>query len=234
MTTQTVMAIAAGAAVYVWLQNLPWWTVAVGWGFGLTTENAAIMSADLLVGLGLAIYLKARDYEVKRDSDEQSALIFLLRLRQLLTVRGTLAGALEEMGYRVSRSGSDSGEEVIKDVADQYRVASLTFVSRVGTLIRRHGGSLQPLLDWAAESIQHMQSRRHARQLEEAAQRSTIIVLSLAPWGVIAIFRIMVPAFYRALTSSIIGYGALGLVGVTTFSVFVTLAYHMRKEAYLR
>jgi hypothetical protein len=232
--TQMVIAVAWGSAVYVWLQELPWWTLAAGWGFGLTTADPAIMSANLVVGMGLGVYLKARAYEVKRDSDEQSALIFLLRLRQLLAVRGTLAGALDEMGYRPSRNSSDSGEEVIKDVAERYRVASLTFVSRVGDLVRRHGGSWQPLLDWAAETIQHAQSRRHARQLEEAAQRSTMIVLSLAPWGIVAMFHVMVPSFYRVLTHSPIGHGTVLLVGAVTCGVFAVLAYHMREEARMR
>ena len=229
--TAAVGMAAAGMAMYAWLRGWRWWALALGWDVGLAMRGPAAMLAGLGAALGGTFYLEARHFEHWRDHDEQRALVFLMRLKQLLPIKGTLAGALDEMGYRPASLGADAAEHVIADVAAQYRVASLTFLSRVALIVRHHGGSLEPVVTWAADRIQQNQSRRYTRQLEAAAQHATILVLAFAPWAVIGVFRLVVPSFYRIMTSTLIGHSTVVLVGVVTLIVFLVLASHTHREA---
>ncbi len=229
-----VWAAAAGSAAWVWLTGGMWWTLAAFWAWGLILQAPGVMVGGLFTAVGWNELLKARRFAVSRDRDEQAALLFLVRLDQLLRVRGTLAGALQDMGYRSPLGGSAAGEKVLAQVADGYQVSALSLVSRVARVVQRHGGSLSPLLAWAIDAVHGAQSRRHGRQLEEAAQRSTVVVLAFAPWAIVGIFRMVVPTFYQVLSTSSLGAGTLAGIGAATAVVLIILARHENREAMLR
>lgn len=229
-----VWATFAGSAVWVWMTEGLWWPLAAFGGWGLLLQSPGVMVGGLLTAVGWNQLVTARRCAVGRDRDEEAALLFLVRLDQLLRVRGTLAGALQEMGYRSPLRGADAGERVLAQVADGYQISALSFVSRVVRVVHRHGGSLAPLLAWAVDAVHGAQTRRHARQLEEAAQRSTVVVLAFAPWAIMGIFRVAVPGFYHALASSPMGGGTLAGIGIATAVVLSILAHHERREAMLR
>lgn len=229
-----VWAAAAGLSVWLWLNDLPWWLVAAGWVLGLLAMDPAMMIAGMAEGLGATHFIRAQAYGRARDLDEQKALLFLVRLQQLLNVKGTLSTALDDMGYRAAWGGGDAAERVLEDVARRYRVRALDFVSRVALTIRRHGGALIPLVSWAADTIQQGQSQRQARKIEDAARHTTIVVLAAAPIGIIAVFRLVIPSFYQALSRTVIGNGAILLIGGITCGVLVLLARQTWKEADVR
>ena len=232
--TALAAASAACAAVLAWLMDLTWWYPSLGWAAGLIMRNPAAMAWGIWTGTALAFYQRAAQHEARRDRDEQEALLFIIRLRQLLTVKGTLAGALDALGYRSGWQSADASEHVLVQAAGHWRIHALSFAARAAAAVRKHGGELGPLLDWAADAIQKNQSRREARRLEEGAQRATMLVLALAPWGVVAVLRLLVPSFYRALNQTTVGTAALLAVGCTTTIVFVILSLHIEKEARIR
>lgn len=232
--TEVACAIVAGVGFYIWIREVPAWPAAIGMIFGLVQHSPTMITVGVGVGLGFALYLQAAAFENQRDHDEQTAMLFLVRLRQLLGVTGTLGGALDEMGYRSLSVGSDAAEQLVSRLSQDLRVGVLSFLGRVALLVRRHGGSLVPVVDWAADGIQKSQSLRHARQLEEAVQRSTIVVLAVAPGGVLFIFRFIVPSFYRIILTTGIGHFAILMIGAVTFGVLMILSQHIRKEAEVR
>lgn len=229
-----VEASLVGIGVFMWLRGQTAWFLVAGFGVSFITGDDWMMLAGLGLGWGLAWYEQARQWESRRDEAEQAALVFIVRLRQLLDVTGSLAGALDEMGYRSGWAGADAGERVLDDIAQHFQVAPLIFFARVAYMIRRHGGSLSPVADWASDTIQSATALRQARRLEEATQRSTMVILALAPLGMLGVFRALVPSFFQALRSSQVGDGAIALVGVSTFTVFAVLAHHVRKEVQTR
>lgn len=194
-------------------------------------RDGVAMAAALIGSLGFTALGEAERFEKKRDADEFQSLLFLERLRQLWRVRGTLAGALDDMGYRPRRGSRDSAEEVLSEIANRFQVRSLTLVSKVTSIVRRHGGNLEPLLAWGAGSIQEGQARRYARQMEEQARRATVRILALAPVGVVAVFRFFIPTFYHTLKTTLMGSAALFVVGVSTGVVTWVLAFQVRREA---
>lgn len=229
-----VWAVASGLAVFVWLQRWPWWPLACGWDLGLVTRDSIAMVSGLAMGFGFAGYQLAQKYEKTRDHDEQEALMFVERLGQLLRVRGTLSAALDEMGFRTDWHGSDAGERILLGVADRRQVAALTTVSRMAHVLRRYGGTLDPVLEWASAAIHEGQTRRYGRQMDEAARRATILVLALAPVAVTAIFGAFIPSFYRTLMQTAVGGAAIGATGLVTGGVWLVMAYQIRKEARTR
>ena len=229
-----VAATLVGMALFVWLRKQVAWYLALAVVGGLLTKDDWILMAGLWIGLGLAWYREACQLELRRDKAEQAALLFVVRLRQLLGVKGSLAGALDDMGYRSGWAGGDASERVLTDIAGQIQVATLSFLARVALIIRRHGGSLQPVADWVSGAIQNAHGIRQARRLEEATQRSTILILALAPVGVVGVFRLLVPSFYRALCTSQLGDGTILFIGICTFGVLAVLAHHIQKEARAR
>ncbi len=222
---------AVGVAVWLWLRRWPFAFAAVGWGVGIGMRDGVAVTASLIASLGFTALGQAERYEKQRDADEFQSLVFLERLRQLWRVRGTLAGALDEMGYRSRRGTRDAAEEVLSEIAHAFQVRSLTLVSTVTSIVRRHGGDLEPLLAWGAGSIQEGQARRYVRQMEEQARRATVRILALAPVGVVAVFRFFIPSFYQALHNTLMGQAALLVVGVSTGVVTWILAIKVRKEA---
>ncbi len=226
-----VEATAVGMGVYVWLRGEAAWILATGFVVGMVMQDDWMMLSGLWIGLGLAFYRDACQAETRRGEAEQAALVFMVRLRQMLGVKGSLAAALDELGYRSQWGGGDAGEQVLQAVANQFRVASLSFLAQVALMVRRHGGSLLPVAEWASDAIQNRHALRQARRLEEATQRSTILILAFAPAGVLAVFRLLVPSFYQALLTSRLGDGTILGVGITIFAVFAVLAYYIRREA---
>lgn len=232
--TDAAMAMTCGVFVYAALVLRHRWPLAAGALSGVATQNPYVLIAGLMVGTAFSQYLDVMDYADGRDRDQQAALLFVVRLGQILTVRGSLAAALDEMGYRSSRVGSDAAERVLSRVAQDLRVEPLTFLTRAVAVVRRHGGSLSPVLDWARDAIQEAQGVRYARQLEEAVQRSTMVVLALAPWGVALLFRVFIPGFYQSLMTTRLGSIAVLAIGMTTYGVFWVMIRHMREEAWVR
>ncbi|NMP24890.1 hypothetical protein [Sulfobacillus harzensis] len=229
-----VGAVAASVAVFCWLKGWSGLYPAVGWALGLAMRDDAAMMAGLVAGVGLAALREAERFESRRDGDEFQALMLLERLRQLWRVRGTLAGALDEMGYRSRRRSPDAAEQVLAEVADALAVRSLSLVAKVAGVVRRHGGDLDPLLAWGTGSIQEGQARRYARQVEEQARRASIKMLALAPVGVVGVFRLLVPSFYHALATTWAGDLALWATGATTAAATGVLSWQVRKEARVR
>lgn len=227
-------ALIVASGVYARLRGLPLWMAAAGVLFGALQDSPALVAAGLMVAWGFGWYSQSVRQTASRDGDAQAALLFLVRLRQLLSVTGTLSGALQEMGYRLSAVGGDASEQVLQNVANRLEVDVLSFVSRVAGLVRRHGGALGVVVEWAVQRLERQQALRFARRLEEAAQRTTIVVLALAPWGVLVLFRFVVASFYRSLLSTPLGHTVLLSIAGLTATVLAILASHIRGEARVR
>lgn len=227
-------ALITGIGIWTWLRRLAYWPTSLGLVFGVVQANPTLVMVGAAIGLSFAYYFNAEHFEAQRDRDEEASVLFLVRMRQLLGVTGTLGRALDEMGYKTRSPAADAGEERLEELSRELDVGVLTFFAWVALLVRRHGGSLLPVTEWASQTIQHASALRHARQLEEAAQRSTIIVLALAPFAVLVMFRALVPSFYHILLGSPIGNAALLMVGAVTVAVLTVLTIHIRKEAHVR
>lgn len=224
-------SIAVGLLVYFGMRQYSFDWLWPAWWLGIFSRSPTFALVGLLDGVGMTLYMRARFFERQRDRDESELLLFLERLQQLLYVRGTLAQALDDMGYRAIWSGSDAGERILDEVARRYRVQSMTLFSRIAFVIRRHGGALIPLVSWVIDSINDEHAHRMARRLEEEARRTTIMILIGAPLAIIAIFRLILPSFYHTLRTTELGQVALTWVALSTLGVLIVLARVTSEEA---
>ncbi|MCY0878674.1 MAG: hypothetical protein OWU84_07035 [Firmicutes bacterium] len=226
-----VWAVAVGVLVFTWARGEAWWPQAAGWGLGLWAHDRTLMVVGMVDGTVVSYYLRMRRYAEDRSRDQAWALLFLVRLEQLLSITGNLASAIEEMGYRPVEPTETMAEHVLGRIAEAYRVKPLTFVSEAALFVRRCGGKLEPLVAWAKETIQANQVAHQKERLEHMARESTMVTLALAPLGVLVLFRLAIPSFFRVLCDTRLGDGTLALVGATTALVFGVLSGYQRKEA---
>jgi hypothetical protein len=226
-----VWAVAAGVSLITWATEGEWWPLAAGWWFGLWSGDQTLMVASLLDGAVIAYYLKMRRYAASRTRDQMLALLFLVRLEQLLAITGNLAAALDDMGYGATEPYGMLAEHVLERIAENYRVKPLLFVSRVAFLVRRYGGKLHPLIAWAKDTIQTDQIDRQQQHLEQIARESTMITLALAPIAILVLFRLMIPTFFRVLSDTRLGAITVAVVSTSTAAVFSILSRYHRQEA---
>lgn len=230
-----LLALMCGVMVFYWLTESSDWVLPVGLGVAtLTMSGWVILSFGLMLG-GLEMYLAATRFENKRDRQEQEAEVFLQRLAQLLQTHGTLSLALQDLGYRDHATGREPNpEHILSGLFHRWNVAVVGMVASASLAVAKHGGGLGPVVEQAAKKISRDRERRFQRQLDEAAKRTTMVVLALAPYGVMGALREMVPSMYAVLTTRIIGEVAVLLVGLVSGGVLAILALYVRKDGVSR
>jgi Flp pilus assembly protein TadB len=215
-------ALTIGAGFIGYRYQIPLYWATAGWVFGWLFHPAPIALNALIEGLGLDAYVWFRQRERVYETQEQQAALLLERLAQLLPVRGSLTAALDALGFR----GHDS-VSVLKNLAYTYQTDAVYALYRVVQATHDQGGNLLAVLDLAYRTLEEQRHRRYARQLELAPQQSTVVVLSLAPFVVWTVFRIVMTPFYTALIQSAIGRAAvLAQAGLQT-GVWAFLLFHM-------
>lgn len=174
-------------------------------------------------------------FERQRDRDEQEAEAFLRRLTQMLPTRSSLGAAIQELMPMVEASGGRrEAETVLEQLAERWQIGAMRLVARAARLIKRSGGSLDQVIGHAVRAMARDRRRRFQRRIEESARYTTIVVLAGAPFGVVALFRLALPAFYRELTDTPIGHATTMAVGLTTAGVLAVVTRHVRRGAAAR
>lgn len=227
-----VLAMAVGLTIWEAYHQRSVWPEALGWMVALPSRNMLWMVWGMMAGWGWSQLTEAVGKEKVRDRDEQAAETFLMQLAQLLPIRGALGAALDDMGYRALGESSPTG--VLEDFAGHCRVSALTMVSQVARRISRQGGSLLPVVREALRDIQSTRRARFERRPEEAAQRTTVMILGVAPVLLMAGFGLFLPTFYRALDGTSIGNLAVSLVGTSMTAVWWILAAHIERSSAAR
>ncbi len=228
---KALLAVMAGLLVFNWLSDSLAWVLPVGLGVAALTASIPIMISAGLILVGLEMYLNAARFEKRRDRQEQEAEVFLQRLAQLLKTHGTLSLALQDLGYRDRATGREPNpEHLLKDLFHRWNIAVVGMVASASLVVAKHGGGLQPVVEQAAKKISRDRERRFQRQLGEAAKRTTMLVLALAPYGVIGAIWALVPSMYAVLTSQLPGQVATVGVGFVGGAILAILALYIKKE----
>jgi len=141
--------------------------------------------------------------------------VFLQRLRQHLVLRGNLTSALAEVALP---SGVHRSEpvRVLDQLAVLWQSEPLKRLSTMAVVSSRHGGSLVTVMDDLLHRLVRDRQRRHGHRAEEAAQRSSIVVLGVLPIPMYLSLYWFAPTFYRILEGSVYGHVATTWVALTT------------------
>lgn len=232
---KVVLALMGGILVFNWLTESSNWVLPVGLGVAALSASTPIMISVGLILVGLEMYLSAARFEKQRDRQEQEAEVFLQRLAQLLQTHGTLSLALQDLGYRDHSTGREPNpEQLLRDLFHRWNVSVVGMVASASVAVAKHGGGLQPVVEQAAKKISRDRERRFQRQLDEAAKRTTMLVLALAPYAVIGVLRGLVPSMFAVLTTQVAGQMATVAVGAVGGLVLVVLAMYVKKEGMSR
>lgn len=230
-----LLAVMGGLVVYNWLTESSAWVLPIGLGLAAFSASTAVIISVGLILVGMEMYLNATRFEKKRDRQEQEAEVFLQRLAQLLQSHGTLSLALQDLGYRDHATGREPNpEHLLRDLFHRWNIAVVGMVASASLVIAKHGGGLQPVVEQAAKKISRDRERRFQRQLDEAAKRTTMLVLAMAPYAVMVALWALVPSMYAVLTTQLSGQLATVAVGLVGGLVLMVLAIHVKKEGTAR
>ncbi|MDA8195109.1 MAG: hypothetical protein M0Z53_14120 [Thermaerobacter sp.] len=230
MVTIILLSVASGLLVHAWMTDSADWWPGAAWALSIPARNPWLMLSALLAGWGLGLVQKAAIFERQRDRDEQQAELTLRQLARLLPQRGSLALALEDLGYSSVVRARDA-EGMLANLADQWRIEAFTVVGQVAHRAKQHGGALEPVIKQAISKIARDRRRRFQRHLDEAAKRATIQILAFAPYGILVMFAGVIPSFYHSLMSTALGHAVVLGVGLVTVLAMGALAVQIRKRA---
>ncbi len=205
-----------GLTAWQWLDRR-WWS----WIFPITVLAGAVLGNGWTVlwfggfGLSYARLLDALRQEAQHDRNQLTTEVFLQRLRQHLVLRGNLTSALAEV---VLPSGVHRSEpvRVLDQLAVLWQSEPLKRFSTMAVVSSRHGGSLVTVMDDLLHRLVRDRQRRHGHRAEEAAQRSSIVILGVLPIPMYLSLYVFAPTFYRILEGSVYGHVATTWVAMTT------------------
>lgn len=232
---KVIIAALAGLAAHRWITQARAWMLPVGLMGAMVWGSTWIMISVGLMLTGFEFYGRAREFERQRDRQEQEAEVFLQRLAQLLPTRGGLSLALQDMGYRDIQVGREPNpERLLVGLFKMWNVNAVGMVASAAQVVLRHGGALQPVVEQAARKIAQDRERRFQRHLEEAAKRTTVVILGFAPYFMMVMLRFMVPSMYMALLGNAIGKLAVVGVGLVSGGVLLVLGSHVMRDGQSR
>lgn len=227
-----VIAAMGGLSAFFFMRDSrQWFPGVIGIG-SFFFYSPWITGAILPVTVAWAFYSQAVSFEKQRDYQEQQAETFLRRLSQILPFSSSLNLALSEI---VSHGGgTGESDSVLQDIARTWDVEAIRLVAQAAVLVKRHGGSLQDVVNWSTRKITRDRRRRFTRQAEETSKRMTILLLAAVPLPLVMMFWIIIPKFYIALTTTLVGHITLVISALLDTGIVSVLAGHVWKGAQIR
>lgn len=226
-----ILATIGALVVYTWVSDSKMWALPLGIGaLTLTRSDWLLLSSGLALA-GLEVYFAAVRYEKHRNQQEQEAEVFLQRLAELLPLRGTLNLALQDLAADNLPAQSAADPVFWLDrVFSRWQVNAVGMVASAAHVASRHGGSLQAVVEQASRKIVRDRQRRFQRQLEEASQRTTILVLAFAPYLVMGLLWLIIKPMYEVLIGTGLGHGIVAAEGLTSGAILAVLGLHIKRD----
>ncbi len=157
------------------------------------------------VGVAFSRLQEAFTLEHEQDLLDFRSEMFLRRLRHHLAGHGALAAALAVTPLPAGIERSDP-QRTVDALADHWRSPVLHQLAELTAIANRHGGSLTAVIENLAQVLDRDRLRRQEHRSEEALQRTSIVLLALAPmamYGGVAIFH---PSFAQVISQTAPGH----------------------------
>jgi hypothetical protein len=212
-------ALAAGLAVYLAATRPHGWAAWAGAAVGLVTRQPGMAVGGMLTGLA---YHEWQQFgRAARGADEDDALLETVLHTLDFTERttGSLVAALEA-ALGVLRIRAADPAAAVQRLRQRWPHGVMERGGEGLLALVRYGGALEPVVQPMLAQLRQDRRWRWDLEAQLAGPRMTLWILSLAPWLVLAIFRLILPAFYSTLTGgpwgdpflTWCGASALGLV----------------------
>lgn len=187
---------------------------------GVFLGSPILAFAALIAGIGYHQIGLMRQWDRQRDRDDAAVEQFLQRLRFLESSGSSLHSALEHaLPKDMRQHGVHDLANVMDYAAKCWPVPALQRGLKAWDVAVRHGGRIDLLANQVLSQLQADRQLRWELQASLAGSFGTMIVLGLAPWLVVLIFRVDFPEFYKVLTTELIGQASLIMVAVITAGV---------------
>lgn len=196
---------------------------------GVLLGAPILAMAALITGIGYRQFGLMRQWARQRDRDDAEVEQFLQRLRLLESSGSSLHSALDRALPKDMRQHGDRDlADVMAHTAKRWPVPALKRGLKAWDIAARHGGRIDLLADQVLSQLQADRRLRWELQASLAGSLGTMIVLGLAPWLVVMIFKLAFSGFYKVLTTELMGQISLILVAVITAGVMAIAARESR------
>ncbi len=227
LTSTAELSAFVGLSVWQAMQQQWWsWIFPVSVLAGVVLGNAWTVMWFGAFGLSCARLIDALAQESESELNAIRSDVFLQRLRHALMRSQTLHQALSDLALPMGTHGVDPGQ-VLSRLADQWDAPVLRQLAKITRIANRHGGDLVPILDALTRRMERERRNRYAHRTEEAAGRTTIILLSVVPIPLYLSCALWAPEFYRILSTTLEGHLALAFVAVTTVAAHELLRWQV-------
>lgn len=221
-------SLFVGLGVWQWLERR-WWS----WVFPASLLVGAVVGNGWIVlwfgtfGLSVSRLLAALRVEASHNRNQIRTEVFLQRLRQTVSIsRGGLTSALAAISLP---EGIARGEStlMLNQLATIWDSEPLRRLGAIADAARHHGGSLDLVIDGLLARMLRDRRRRQSHRAEEAAQRSSILVLGVVPMPIFLSFSWFSPEFHRVLQNSWLGHLAILWITASAFVANEILRWHV-------
>jgi tight adherence protein B len=182
-----------------------------GWALGIP----AVTMGAMLAGMAVGLWRRAEAGQKRKDQQDAEAEAILLQLLHEISAGAPLAAALDHSLPGGSRAYGQDTETAVAAMVAAWPVPALRRASGAFTAASRHGGELPLLIRAVLDQLRQDRRLRWERQSAMAGPRTTLLVVSLAPWPLLLVFRGILPTFYTALTASWLGQACLVWCGLS-------------------
>jgi Flp pilus assembly protein TadB len=173
----------------------------------VVTGQPTLAVAGLILGVGLGQirrYRRERAMQDRRDSEWEDALMSLARLVRdgaplplALDQLGTSSVSWHQATWLGGRQNEPHGDSRLAGILDA---------------LEQHGGRTERVIDMLVQQIRFEQSLRWELDNALAGPRGSMLMLTGAPWLMLAGFRAAFPAFYAGLVGVSLGQATVILV----------------------
>lgn len=221
-------SLFVGLGVWQWLERR-WWS----WVFPASLLVGALVGNGWIVlwfgtfGLSVSRLLAALRLEATQNRNQIRTEVFLQRLRQNVSIsRGGLTSALAAISLPAGIAPSEP-TLMLNQLATIWDSEPLRRLGAIVDAARHHGGSLALVIDGLLARMRRDRRRRQSHRAEEAAQRSSVLVLGVVPIPIFVCFSWFAPEFHRVLQNSWSGHLAILWIAVSTFIANEILRWHV-------
>ena len=208
-------ALAAAVAAWVALARPAAWEAWAGAAAGVFLGAPGVALGGMLAGLAVAEFQRRETRVVAQDRRDAATERLLQQILVAARPGMGLSAALDQVGVR--RRGRD--DSVLDGLWDEHPSPALLRAKPALEAVERYGGSLSQLLRETADHVRRDRRLRWDLEAEMAGSRLTLLVMSLAPWAVLGMFRVALPTFYGVVADTGVGMGLLVWCGASAWAL---------------
>jgi Flp pilus assembly protein TadB len=157
----------------------------------------------LLAGFAAARWRAGERRRRTQDEEESRAELGLQTLLRLVRSGQAFMPALDVV-ISPTAAASPAPHAAVRRLGDMWPVPAVARAVPALEAALRYGGAVEPVLRDTLEQLRLDRQARWDWEAATASARTSLMLVGLGPWGVLLVFRLLLPGFFTALTGGLV------------------------------